>query len=54
MSLLSWKFRLAACLILLATLASLHAQQSMTPAAVNVNKKMAKLFGIGDTRMPVP
>lgn len=43
----SWKLRLAGVLLFLVSLAPLGAQDSMSPATVNVNKKMVKLFGIG-------
>ena len=39
--------RLAGCVLLLTALASLSAQDAMTTASNNVNKKMVKLFGIG-------
>ena len=42
------KLRLAGCVLLLATLASVgEAQGPVTEAAVAANKKMCKLFGIG-------
>jgi len=41
-------FRLAGCLLVLGTLASIgRAQGSLTDTSVAVNKKMVKLFGIG-------
>ena len=43
----SWILRLAGCVLLLATLTTLHAQDPVTNTAVAVNKKMVKLFGIG-------
>src|SRR5437867_544561 len=39
--------RLAACTLLLATIATLRAQDAVTKTSVGVNKKMVKLFGIG-------
>lgn len=43
----TWKSRLAGCLILFVAIAPMQAQDSMNKATVGVNMRMVKLFGIG-------